>query len=216
MNTVIIIGGGEVKKSINNNELSNSISLFQPNFPILCTTKNKDGSDNVAPFSWIKPVSRKPPRISLSLVNMPIKQNSLVNIERTGEFVVNIPDIELAYKTIECSYRPNNGENKFERSGFNRTISKYINVCGIDECIANIECKALKLLDVGDHTLIIADILYSQYDERYYDENLLMNIDKFTPIIHFDQQKCKESQLHRFLCSFDVLNISVPYSRNIE
>jgi len=71
------------------------VFLSQLGRPILCTTKNNDGSDHVAPFSWINPVSHKPPRIALALLNSPKKQQSLENIERSAEFVVNMPAIHL-------------------------------------------------------------------------------------------------------------------------
>ena len=53
---------------------------------MLVTSKNKDGSLNVAPFSWITPISSRPLFLSLALLTIPRKQDILQNIERTGEF----------------------------------------------------------------------------------------------------------------------------------
>ena len=95
-----------------------AVFLLQPSRPILCTTKNEDGSDHVAPFSWINPISYKPPRVGLALLNSPKKQHSLVNIERTHEFVINLPDIKIADALVMASFWPVFGENKFDRSAF--------------------------------------------------------------------------------------------------
>jgi len=173
-----------MKKSLENKELSNSISLIQPTCPILCTTKNEDDSDHVAPFSWFIPVSRKPPRVALALLSYPKKQNSLINIERTNEFVINIPNISLKERILECAKPVGLGENKFKRSGFTALPSKYVSAKGIDECKASIECKVYEIYNTGDHTLIIADVLYCQYDGDAYNKDLSINTDIFAPVIY--------------------------------
>lgn len=196
-----------MKISLENQQLSNSISLIQPTCPVLCTTKNENSSDHVAPFSWFIPVSRKPPRVALALLNNPKKQHSLVNIERTGEFVINIPDISLAEKILECGSPPKIGESKFERSGFTILPSKYINVNGINECKANIECKLYEIHDVGDHKLIIADVLNCQYDTDVYNEDSYPNYNVFTPVVYLGKTNLGHSQVHSFLNSIDLYNI---------
>lgn len=54
---------------------------------------NADGTVNVAPFSWVTPVSMDPPMMALALGTLRKKQHTLTNIEREGEFVVNLPEI---------------------------------------------------------------------------------------------------------------------------
>ena len=95
-----------MKKNMDASELKKSILLMQPTRPILCTTKNEDGSNHVAPFSWINPVSFDPPRVALALCSKPKKQQSLQNIERTGEFVVNLPDANVVEKLVEAGVHP--------------------------------------------------------------------------------------------------------------
>lgn len=198
-----------MKVTLENRELSNSISLIQPTCPILCTTKNEDNSDHVAPFSWFIPVSRKPPRVALALLSNPRKQHSLVNIERTGEFVVNIPDISLAEKIMQCGSPSKLGINKFERSGFTILPSEYVEVNGIEECKANIECKLYDLYEVGDHKLIIADVLNCKYDTDFYNKDLTPNYNIFTPAVYLGKINSGKDQLHGFIETIDIHNIEV-------
>ncbi len=200
-----------MKKEMKESELFNSVFLLQPSRPILCTTKNEDGSDHVAPFSWINPASHKPPRVALALLNKPKKQRSLENIERTAEFGVNIPDMSMAEKIVECSYATKLGENKFDRSGFTRMPSAYIKAPCIEEAMASLECKVLNMIDAGDHTLIIADIVHAKYDEDAYSSNLLINTGKFRPVIHVQNFNLEKSQLHIFLSSGSTETIEVSY-----
>ncbi|MEA4964183.1 flavin reductase family protein [Lutispora sp.] len=201
-----------MKKEMNESELFNSVFLLQPSRPILCTTKNDDGTDHIAPFSWINPVSHKPPRVALALMNKPKKQRSLENIERTGEFGVNIPDMSMAEKMVGCSYSTKFGENKFDRSGFTRLPSVIIKAPCIEEGMSSLECKVLNMMDAGDHTLIIADIVYAKYNEDAYSPNLLINTSKFRPIIHVQNFNLEKSQLHIFLSnhSTEIIEVSYP------
>lgn len=200
-----------MKKVMEECELFNSVFLLQPSRPILCTTKNEDGTDHVAPFSWINPISHKPPRVALALMSKPQKQKSLQNIERTGEFGVNIPDMNLAEKLVECSFSTKFGENKFDRSGFTRMPSVTIKPNCIIECRANLECKVVELIDAGDHTLIIADILHAKYDEAAFSSNLLINTQNFKPVIHLQNFNLEKSQLHVFMSSESTQTLEVPY-----
>ncbi|GAB6172871.1 hypothetical protein JCM15765_23490 [Paradesulfitobacterium aromaticivorans] len=200
-----------MEKRISEDELFNSVFLLQPSRPILCTTKNEDGSDHVAPFSWINPVSHKPPRVALALLNNPKKQHSLENIERTGEFVLNMPDLSIVDKLVGCSYRPMYGENKFDRSGFTRLPSVKVTPPGIKECRAHLECKLMNTMVTGDHTLLIADVVYARYDEEAFSPNLLVKLDKYMPAIHVQHFIQESSQVHIFLGSCSAHVIEVPY-----
>lgn len=204
----------KMKKNIDQENLAQSVFLLQPSRPILCTTINEDGSLHVAPFSWINPVSHKPPRVAMALLNKPKKQNSLTNIERTGEFVVNIPGLELAEKLVECSYLVKEGENKFSRAGFSALPSVKVSPPGIQECKAHLECKVINSLDVGDHTLLVADILQASYEKDAYSPNLLINLERFTPAIHILNYVLDKSQVHVFLKPCGSYTIEVPYPEN--
>lgn len=200
-----------MKKQISEEQFYKSVFLLQPGRPILCTTKNEDGSDHVAPFSWINPVSYKPPRVALALLNDPKKQHSLENIERTGEFVVNMPDIKLADDIVRASYWTMFGENKFERSGFTRLPSVKVVPPGIQECRAHLECKVINIITPGDHALIIADILYARFDEEAFTPSLLINLEKYQPALHLQNYIQENSQIHVFMAPTGAYVTEVPF-----
>lgn len=203
-----------MKKQISDNELFNSVFLLQPSRPILCTTKNEDGSNHVAPFSWLNPVSHNPPRVALALMNMPQKQHSLENIERTGEFVINIPDMNIAEKLVETSYSTKFGENKFLRSGFTKVDSSCVEPVSIEECRAHLECKVINSIETGDHTLLIADIVCAKYDEEaFVPGSLFIKLDKYKPIVHLTNFNTKQSQVHVLLSPSGTHAVEVPYPK---
>lgn len=203
-----------MKKKMNSQELNNSIFLLQPSRPILCTTKNEDGSDHVAPFSWINPVSFNPPRIALALLTNPKKQKSLVNIERTGEFVINMPDMKIADKMIEASYSTKFGENKFVRSGLTGEKASLVAPKIIGECQAHLECRVLEIIEPGDHKLIIADVVGASYNQEAYGFDLHINTQNFQPVIHMNDYCLEGSQLHLLANIQGTVALNVPYPSN--
>jgi len=210
-----------VKKDIPLDYFERSAFLLHPSRPILCTTLNEDGSNHVAPFSWINPVSYKPPMISLALLSSPNKQHSLVNIERTKEFIINLPDLDLAEQLVLASYETWKGENKFERSGFTAIPPKKVNPVAIKECRAHLECKAFRIETVGDHALILADVVAAYHDEDAYTENLMINLKNFSPMVHLqnfngdpkDAWNLYPGQLHVFMNPGGAYAADVPYPK---
>ena len=183
-------------------EKSNTmVAALQPSRPILCTTKNADGTDHVAPFGWCTPISEQPPMLSLSILDHPRKSQSLQNIERTGEFVVNVPGADLIDAMVLSSYHTKFGENKFDRSGFTRLPSLKVAPVSIQECRASLECKVISISCPGDHALILADVVAVQYDSEAFTSNMRLDLRHSQPVIHISQFNSKEEncQFHLFM-----------------
>jgi flavin reductase (DIM6/NTAB) family NADH-FMN oxidoreductase RutF len=202
-----------MKKKIDSNRLIEAHRLMQPSKPILCTTKNEDNSDHVAPFSWLIPVSCNPPRIGLALLSKPKKQHSLVNIERTGEFVINYPDTKILEKMVEASYDLRIHDNKFKRSGFKRRKSLKVEPTSIEECKVHLECKVRNIENTGDHSLIIADVVEAVYDDESFSEDLLVKLENFEPVIHLKDYCMDSYQTHLFLSPLCTKVIEVEYPK---
>ncbi len=191
--------------------ISDSIMLMLPSGPYLVTTRNEDGSINVAPFGWVMNVSWAPPVVAAALVDTPTKQQTLINIERDGEFVINVPDLDLAEKLVKCSYRFPPQRNKFVDVGFEEATSRKVKVPGIGEVRARIECRMTDSLVPGDHKLIIGDVLAACYDPQSYGPNLLLKLDVATPCMHLGHFKREGGQVHFFLAPSDAHFVDVAY-----
>lgn len=202
-----------MKQDIAKEKIGDSVFLLQPSKPILCTTKNEDNTDHVAPFSWLIPVSNKPPRVGLALLNTPNKQHTLINIEREGEFVINVPDINIIDKLVEASYFLLENTNKFDRSGFTRLVSKVVTPPSIMECRAHLECKVLNIIKTGDHSLVIGDVVWARFDDQAFTPDLLIKLENFTPVIHLKNYKMEDYQAHVFLSPSESRIIEVEYPK---
>jgi len=207
-----------MKKEIDREEIFKSVFCLQPTRPILCTTKNEDATDHVAPFSWCVPISTKPPMLALSLLQTPKKSHSLSNIERTKEFVINLPDMSLIDDIVLTSYKTKYGENKFDRSKFTKMKSKYVKPVCIKECRAHLECKAESIIYPGDHALIIANIINAVYDDDAFSDNMLINFRNYKPVIHMHNYPLENmnSQIHVFLNPVGEIITEVMYPTKKE
>lgn len=192
--------------------LSQSYLLLQPSRPCMITTFNPDGSLNAAPFGWNMPVSANPPRVAVALVNRP-KNHTLRNIEREGEFVLNKPVLAIADRLIQCSYFHPEGMSKFDCAGFTPQRSHVIRTPGIAECRAHLECRLHNLVDCGDHTLVVADVVAATYDDQDFDADLVLRADTAWPVLHHDQRKVEGGQVHTFLVPAGYRTLRVDYPK---
>lgn len=201
-----------MKYSLNSDQGCYAINYLQPSRPVLCTSKNEDGSDHIAPFGWCSPVSQNPPKLMIAIHHLPKKSKTLINIVRSNEFVINLPQLNIAQATIETSIRIPKGKNKFDRSGFTRLESKVVTPVCVSECAASLECKVSDIFYTGDHALIIGDILFTHYDSKYFSEDGLWKLDESIPLIHLGHRNLSEVIQEHYLidgCS-KVFEVNIP------
>ncbi|MEW6189656.1 MAG: flavin reductase family protein, partial [Actinomycetota bacterium] len=80
-------------------ELGNFYKILAPRPAVLISTIDGRGRTNVAPFSFVMPVSRTPPLIAFALAP---QRHTLANIRETREFVVNIVPEEILDELLIC------------------------------------------------------------------------------------------------------------------
>ena len=208
-----------MKIRITEEKLPQSICLLQPTRPIFCTTKNEDGSDHAAPFSWITAISCKPPRVAFALQNERGQKlsHTLENVLREREFVINMPQMGQEHILVQASYGLVNHSCKFDSTGSAREDSLYIKPKMMADCVASIECKVFATIDTGgDHTLILADIVSANYEEECYDEMLWPVDSKHKPLINLREYRFDDHQKHIFIDTSKEYEVNVPYEKKNE
>ena len=79
-------------------------SFVAPRPIALVTTTGQDGRPNAAPMSFFNVFSQDPPILILGIQARPdgMEKETLRNIRRTGEFVVNLCDMQIAQQMVDC------------------------------------------------------------------------------------------------------------------
>ena len=142
------------------------VNLIAPRPIAFVSTLNIDGGLNLAPFSFFTGVSSSPPCLVFAVTKKSdgSKKDTLVNIERTGEFVVQTIHEAIASEANETSIELPYGQSEITSTGLNTIPSQWIKTPRIAEALAHMECKLEKLVDIGaggmgSSTLVIGRIL---------------------------------------------------------
>ncbi|HVZ72296.1 MAG TPA: flavin reductase family protein [Polyangia bacterium] len=151
-------------------------------------TENPNGTANLAPFSFFTGASASPPTciICVSRTNKPTaeqpqvkgpsrKKDTWANIERTGEYVINVVPDALADAMNATSREVPHGTDEFELAGVTKEPSERVRPPRVAESPVALECRLHKIVEVGnagDETaIIVGEILLW----RIHDDMLLEN-----------------------------------------
>ncbi len=153
--------------------------LMHPRLTILVTCADEKGKPNIITLAWSTPVSLAPPMVGISIAP---GRYSHELIERSKEFVVNIPPIEIAKETLYCGRHSGREVDKFEKTGLTSSPAKKVKSPIIKECIAHLECAVKEEISIGDHTLFVGEVLAAYASEGAFDKKY--DIDNVRPLYH--------------------------------
>jgi flavin reductase (DIM6/NTAB) family NADH-FMN oxidoreductase RutF len=113
------------------------------------STRGKDGSLNLAPYSFFNAFNYKPPIIGFSSTSA---KDSLKNAQETGEFVWNLSTRALAEQmNATCAGVPY-GTDEFALAGLTPVASRIVSVPRVAESPVNFECKVTEIVQLKTHT----------------------------------------------------------------
>jgi len=138
-------------------------AMLSPLPVVMLTCQPEGGAPNIITVAWTGMVCTHPPMLSVSL--MPSRYSYPI-IRQTGEFVVNIPSVDEARATDRCGVLSGRDADKFLKTGLTSAPSKEVRPPIIAECPINLECRVRQHIDLGSHTLFLAEIVAVQVSSR--------------------------------------------------
>ena len=94
-------------------------------------------------------------------------------ILKTDEFALNVPHLDLLSKVWQCGTTSGRDVDKWLTAPFTPVEASEIASPLIGECLAWLECTVVNRVTVGDHTLVIAQIMVAQAEEEAFAETWL-------------------------------------------
>jgi len=162
------------------------ISFVLPRPIAWLTTIGPTGVVNAAPFSFFNVFAEDPPLCMIAINKRPdgrIK-DSWSNIERTGEFVINLTDEPLAQAMHESSgdFPPDIGEPDYLKLGL--APSTAIKPPRLAAAPWSLECKIWQVINVkDDRQLIIGEgIHFHVRDELWDPKAMRVLMDNYHPV----------------------------------
>lgn len=147
-----------MKKEISVNKANRLIN----NGPLVLVSTQYNGKTNIFTVAWNMPVTHTPVSVAIS---SGYPNYSTRIIEETGEFVINIPDKFIKDKVINCGKVHGNEIDKFKEFNLTPSQSRLIKTPGVEECIGHLECRVEQVINLSDHKLFIAKVLFASVEE---------------------------------------------------
>jgi flavin reductase (DIM6/NTAB) family NADH-FMN oxidoreductase RutF len=132
------------------------------------STVDESGAPNLAPFSCFTFVATAPPMICLSIaLKGSQKKRTLVNLESSHDFVVNIPAEGFEQMVNQTSAENPSIQNKVTGIGLSIVPSDQVRSPRIAQCAISMECRLSQTVELGKsrHTLVIGEVVVFHLDD---------------------------------------------------
>jgi flavin reductase (DIM6/NTAB) family NADH-FMN oxidoreductase RutF len=147
--------------------------------PVVLVTCGDMERPNIITIAWTGIACSDPPTVSIS-----IRPNRYSHelIQRSGEFVINIPTLELLEKVDFCGVTSGRDRDKFGECGFTALPATKVKPPLIGECPINLECTVTQILPIGAHDMFLARIEVVHGESDVIDEKGRIDASRAVPI----------------------------------
>jgi flavin reductase (DIM6/NTAB) family NADH-FMN oxidoreductase RutF len=157
-------------------------SLVVPRPIAWVTSLNENGSVNLAPFSFFNAIASEPPLVIFSVGGGTSggQKDTARNVERNGEFVVNlVTDDLIGAMNISAADFPE-GESELTAAGLRAAACEIVKTPRVAEARVSMECALHSRQDVGNYSLHIGQVVMFHVADELIDERL--HINGFAPV----------------------------------
>lgn len=156
-------------------------NMLYPVPAVMVSVADKEGNSNIFTVAWAGTICTNPPMLSISVRP---ERYSYHMIRETGEFVVNLTTEELAFATDYCGVKSGRDTDKWKDTGLTRGQASKVSVPLIMESPVNLECKVVRIDELGSHHMIVADVVAVDVDDAYFDEKDTFHLSKSKPMAY--------------------------------
>jgi flavin reductase (DIM6/NTAB) family NADH-FMN oxidoreductase RutF len=155
-------------------------TILLPSPVLIIGTYGPDGRPNIMNAAWGGIASSKPPCISVSMREATLSYH---NIKQTEAFTVNIPSEKYMKEADFAGIVSGRECDKFKETGLTPEKSGLVNAPIVKEFPYALECKLIRQVDLGTHTMFIGEIVGMVADSEILSPKQLPDIEKVRPIL---------------------------------
>jgi flavin reductase (DIM6/NTAB) family NADH-FMN oxidoreductase RutF len=149
--------------------------------PVTLITAKYREQHNVSTVAWVMSVSSNPPLVAIAITN---KRFTYDLIKASREFVINIPSVSLKEAVTICGSTSGRELDKFAKAHLTPGHAKKVGAPIVEECFAHLECKVVDEKSVGDHILLVGDVIAAYAEENAIDQHGVIHVEQTTPLLH--------------------------------
>ena len=150
------------------------ISVIVPRPIAWVSTMGADGSRNLAPFSFFTGIGANPMTVCFAPVRNREgkKKDTLINIEATRQFVVNLATEAMAEKMNATSADYPYGVDEFQHAGLTAVSSQKVKPPRVRESPVSLECELTQVVTVSEGplggNLVIGKVIHIHVDDSVW------------------------------------------------
>jgi flavin reductase (DIM6/NTAB) family NADH-FMN oxidoreductase RutF len=148
---------------------------------VLVTCVDSSGKPNIITLAWAGTACSDPPTLGLGIRP---HRYSYKLIEDIGEFVVNIPTVDILKETDFCGMASGKDVDKFSETGLTPEPAEKVKPPLIRECPVNIECILKRKIPLGVHHLFLGEIVCVHVDQNVLNEKGKLDFNKLAPFVY--------------------------------
>lgn len=133
------------------------------------------GKPNMMTASWVGVCCSRPPCVMIALREATYTHG---NITKSQAFTVNMPPERYAAETAYFGRVSGRDEDKLAATGLTAVRGDSLNAPYLDEFPLVIECAVIKTIELGLHTMFIAEIKDVKASESVLDESGMPDLEK--------------------------------------
>ena len=143
-------------------------------------TYDREGKPNVMTAAWAGICCSKPPCVYVSLRKATYTYDNL--LERKA-FTISFPSEEYVKEADYFGLVSGRDSDKFSIANLTAVKSDLVDAPYVKEFPMILECKVVKIVDIGLHTEFIGEIMDAKARDDVVDENKMPDIEKMKPIV---------------------------------
>lgn len=148
---------------------------FEYPIPAVMVSMGDMEKSNIITVAWTGIINTNPAMVYISVRPTRYSYNIL---KEEKEFVINLTTEKLAYATDWCGVKSGANLDKFKEMKLTKEKANMVKCPLIKESPVSIECKVKKIIELGSHTMFMAEVLCIDADEKYIDEKGAFDISK--------------------------------------
>ncbi len=168
--------------------ISKAFTLIESG-PVVLITTNDGKKNNIMTISWTMLVDFSP----VFAMTTGSWNYSFTALQKTKECVISIPAVDMLDKVVGVGTCSGADTDKFKKFRLTPVKGKYVKAPLIKECLANIECKVVDIVE--KHNIIVLEGLAAYFDNSRKEKRTLHAVGDGTFII--DGRKVDRREMMR-------------------
>jgi flavin reductase (DIM6/NTAB) family NADH-FMN oxidoreductase RutF len=154
--------------------------ILLPSPVLVVGTYGPDGKPNIMTAAWGGIACSKPPCISVSLREATLTYH---NIKQAQAFTVNIPSEKYFKEADFVGLVSGREHDKFKETNLTPGKSKLVNAPLVEEFPYSLECKLVRQVELGLHTMFVGEIVGMVAESEVLSARQVPDIEKVRPML---------------------------------